>query len=211
MPETGSEQLDEITERRLVDQSRRGDVAAFNKLVCVYQNCVYNFIYRLVSEPQLAADITQDVFLSAFQGLSTFRGSSLHGWLNRIAGNAVCDYWRLARVQREHSLESLQESSSSGFMPESKASENPESTAMNNELKALIQQGLSLLPEEQRLALVLRDIQGYSYDEIAGITSTTIGTVKSRIARGRDSLRQFLQQYMELSPPPERHIDSDKW
>ena len=194
-------------EDQLITRSQQGDVNAFNDLILLYQAATYSVVYRMVGEAETAADITQDAFIAAYRHIESFRvGSSFRAWLLRIASNLACDHWR--RAQR-HPLESLDQlgdedelhsASDLSALIEAGEEHNPEAYALNQELQALIQQGLQALPLDQRVAVILCDIQGLSYDEVAAATQTTLGTVRSRIARGRKRLRDYLSQHKELLP-----------
>jgi len=194
-------------EVQLIARSQLGDVSAFNQLVLNYQQSTYGVIFRMIGDRDIAADVTQDVFIAAFRGIQSFRGgSSFRAWLMRIASNAACDYWR--RTQR-HPTESLDidadddDAHAASILNTAVAmgqEVNPEEYLLNRELQELIQRGLQELPLDQRVAVVLCDIQGLSYEEIAATTQATMGTVRSRIARGRARLRNYLYKYRELLP-----------
>jgi RNA polymerase sigma-70 factor (ECF subfamily) len=194
-------------EEQLIVRSQRGEVNAFNQLVLRYQQTVYGVVFRMLGNPDVAADVTQDAFIAAFSAITTYRGgSSFRAWLLRIASNLACDHWR--RIQRHpaESLESLTEEDephATDFLNALAATGpegNPEERLLTQELQALIQHGIEQLPLEQRVAIVLCDIQGLSYEEIAETTKATLGTVRSRIARGRARLRQYLSEHRELLP-----------
>ncbi len=205
---TGSAKLPDSStseEALLIARSRHRDVAAFNQLILLHQQAVYTLCYRMLSDPESAADVTQDSLLAAFRAIESFRGGSFRSWLLRIASNACYDHWRRKQRRPAESLEALTdqpEGSSEGQAQQFADDErwNPETMALRAELQALIQIGLEQLPFEQRLAVVLSDVQGLSYEEIATATNTTLGTVKSRIARGRAQLRDYLQRHAELLP-----------
>jgi len=194
-------------ELQLVARSQRGDVNAFNQLVLHYQQATFGIVFRMLGDRDAVADVTQDAFIAAFRNIESFRGgASFRAWLLRIASNAACDYWR--RVQR-HPIESL-DVQADGDEPHAVnvlsslvavgQEANPEEYLLNRELQELIQHGLQELPLDQRLAVVLCDIQGLSYEEIATTTQATLGTVRSRIARGRARLRSYLYKHQELLP-----------
>jgi RNA polymerase sigma-70 factor (ECF subfamily) len=188
-----------VEEAGLIAASQRGEVAAFNQLVIRYQQLMYNLAYRMVADPDLAADITQDAFLSAFNSIKSFRGGSFKSWLLRIASNACYDHFRRKKRRPTDSLDSmLEEPGSDGMFADNQA--GPEERALSRELLAHVKHGLLQLPEEQRMAVILSDIEGLSYDEIAEVTNTSIGTVKSRLSRGRAHLRQVLMTQKELLP-----------
>ena len=194
-------------EEQLVARSQRGDVNAFNELILHYQQSTYGVVYRMIGDADIAADITQDAFIAAFRAIQSFHvGSSFRAWLLRIASNQACDHWR--RTQR-HPLESLETltdedephaASDLSALVETGQDANPEEYLLSQELQELIQRGLQALPLDQRVAVVLCDIEGLSYEEISISTQSNLGTVRSRIARGRARLRHYLEQYRELLP-----------
>ena len=194
-------------EEQLIARSQHGDVNAFNELILRYQQMTYGAVLRMLGDPDIAADITQDAFIAAFRGISSFRGgSSFRSWLLRIAYNLVCDHWRRAQRHPAESLEVLTDedephpASDLAALVETGQEKNPEEYLLNQELQELIQRGLQELPLDQRIAVILCDIQGLSYEEIATTIQATLGTVRSRIARGRARLRDYLSQYRELLP-----------
>jgi RNA polymerase sigma-70 factor (ECF subfamily) len=192
-------------ERRLVETAQRGDVESFNALVRLYEGRVYNLCYRMLGDADSAADAAQDAFLSAFRNLRSFRGGSFRSWMLRIATNTCYDTLR-ARKRRPTvslDLEGDDEDDSSPLQIADSA-EAPDDFALRRELAAAIQHGLTALPEEQRIVLILSDIQGLAYEEIAQITDANLGTVKSRLSRGRARLREVLKAG-ELLPTRYRH------
>jgi RNA polymerase sigma-70 factor (ECF subfamily) len=194
-------------EDQLIVRSQHGDVEAFNQLVVSYQQTAYGAVYRLVGNVDVAADITQDAFIAAFRNIQSFRaGSSFRSWLLRIASNLACDHFRRTQRHPQESLDELSDddelhsASELSALVETSRELDPEAVVLKQELQELIQRGLQLLPLQQRVAVVLCDIEGLSYDEIAAATETTLGTVRSRIARGRARLRNYLDTYQELLP-----------
>jgi len=191
----------------LVARSQRGDVDAFNQLVLRYQQAVFTVVMRMLGDRDIAADVAQETFLAAFRAMPSFRGgSSFRAWLMRIASNQSCDHWRRTHRHPVDSLDSLideDEPSSASAMSsliETAQEVNPEEALLTRELQQIIQLGLEALPLDQRVAVVLCDIQGLSYVEIASTTQTAPGTVRSRIARGRMRLRAYLLKHRELLP-----------
>ncbi len=179
-------------EALLITRSQRGDVNAFNQLVLHYQQTAYNVVLRMLGNRDAAADVTQDTFIAAYRAIQSFRGgSSFRSWLLRIASNQACDYWRRANRHPQDSLDrvmdedELHDAGLLNALVETGQAANPEEFLLNQELQELIQKGLQELPLDQRIAVILCDIQGLSYEEIAATTQTTLGTVRSRIARGR--------------------------
>ncbi|MBI2862361.1 MAG: sigma-70 family RNA polymerase sigma factor, partial [Chloroflexi bacterium] len=192
---------------------RRGQAEAFNVLVQQYQNLVYSVALRLLANVDDAADATQDAFLSAYQAIGRFRGGSFRAWLLRITTNCCYDRLRAARRRPASPWSSLGEQAPD-IETIADASTPPEEELLNAELMEDIQQGLMTLPEEFRAAVVLSDIQGMSYEEIAEVLGCSVGTVKSRLSRGRARLRDYLVQ-RELIPQSYRpnyreHENDDK-
>lgn len=194
-------------EQRLVEASQRGDVEAFNQLVRLYEGRVYNLCYRMLGDADAAADVTQDSFISAYRNLNRFRGGLFRSWLFRIATNACYDALRARKRRPTVSLSAQADYDDDGpafDLPD--AGESPDERALRRELSAAIQRGIEQLPEEQRIVIILSDIQGLAYEEIAEVTSTNLGTVKSRLSRARARLRDILRAG-ELLPSKFRHGD----
>ncbi|HLZ57137.1 MAG TPA: sigma-70 family RNA polymerase sigma factor [Ktedonosporobacter sp.] len=194
-------------EEKLIARSQSGDVNAFNQLILQYQHIMYGTVLRMIGDYETAADITQDAFFAAFRSIQSYRGgSSFRAWLLRIGSNLACDHWRRVQRRPAESLEALTEDDDlhdPGFLSAlatTGTEGNPEESLLTQELQAVIQQGIEQLPLDQRVAIVLCDIQGLSYDEIAAATQSTLGTVRSRISRGRARLRNYLTQHKELLP-----------
>ena len=204
-------------EELLIARSQRGDVQAFNQLVSHYQQTLYSAVFRLVGNYDVASDITQDAFISAFRAIKSYRGgSSFKAWLLRIGTNLACDHWRKTQRQRVESLEVLtdEEELHSPHLLSALATTdleaNPELFLLTQELQDCIQQGLQLLPLDQRTAVILCDIEGLAYEEVAEIMRIPLGTVRSRISRGRTRLRNFLVQHAELLPRAYRHSSNSE-
>jgi RNA polymerase sigma-70 factor (ECF subfamily) len=188
-----------MDEKALIAAAQGGDVHAFNRLVRSYQRLAYNLAYRVLGEAENAADATQDAFVSAFRAIGQFRGGSFKAWVLRIVTNECYDQLRRKQRRPEESLDGL------GVEPDHSATfmdtqELPEDHALRQELSGMIQAELMKLPADQRMVVVLSDIQGYSYEEIAEITGVALGTVKSRLNRGRGKLRDLLLMHKELLP-----------
>jgi RNA polymerase sigma-70 factor (ECF subfamily) len=197
-------------ERGLIARGQEGDRAAFNALVEKYQGAAYALALRMLGDPDAAADVTQEAFFSAYRALGSFHGSSFRAWLLRIVSNGCYDVFRARGRQPVTSLEALLEhddtSSSDARLPTTMVdpSWDPEESVLRVETVRSIESALLQLPPEQRLAVVLCDIQGMAYEEVARIMETPLGTVKSRIARARAQLRLLLTRGGELSPPTQR-------
>jgi RNA polymerase sigma-70 factor (ECF subfamily) len=188
-----------VDEKALIAAARRGDTHSFNQLVSHYQDMVYNVAYRILGDAQAAADASQDTFLSAYQAVGKFKGGSFKAWLLRIATNSCYDQLRVQKRRPTSSLEAVYTDSdpSSHFV---NGRESPEDHALREELGQTIQRGIASLPAEQRVTLVLSDVQGLSYSQIAEATGASVGTVKSRLSRGRSKLRDYLLEQRELLP-----------
>jgi RNA polymerase sigma-70 factor (ECF subfamily) len=195
-------------ETELVESSRRGDLEAFNCLVAAYQDRVYNLCLRMVGSPQAAEDATQEAFLSAYRSVGRLRGTNVRSWLFRIASNICIDELRRRKRQPAISLDAPApdaEDERSMDVPDPDA--GPEQLAVRGELWAALQAELAELPHEQRLAVVLCDIEGLSYEEIAETMGGSVGTVKSRISRGRARLREGVLARPELFGGLVRHTE----
>lgn len=190
-----------MDEPTLIRAAQRGDVVAFNQLVRTYQAQVYRTAYRVLGEAAAAEDATQDAFIAAYKHLQSFRGGSFKAWLLRIVTNACYDQLRVKQRRPTTSLDAMllnPDHPAPGLTRT--APESPHEFAERQELGALIQRGLATLPPEQRLTLVLIDIEGLSYEEAAQVLATNLGTIKSRLSRARAALRDFLVQHEELLP-----------
>ena len=180
-------------EAELIHRSQAGDAQAFNLLVERYQHRVYALCSWMLGDADAAADTTQDVFLSAFRNIRRFSRGSFGAWLRRIATNACYDQLR-ARGRRSHtSLDAIDRDGDVAPRQFTDPGEAPEERTLRAELAREIQRQLQELREDQRLAVILSDIQGYGYDEIVTATGWPLGTVKSRVSRGRKHLREGLR------------------
>ncbi|MBV9790710.1 MAG: sigma-70 family RNA polymerase sigma factor [Chloroflexi bacterium] len=181
-------------ESQLIADSQRGDVRAFNVLVEHYQTRLYNLCYRMLGDPDAAADVTQDAFLSAFRNIRRYRGGSFAAWMMRIATNGCYDQLRARQRRPTSSIDALLDDEDHAPRQFEDSGESPDERSLRNELAGEIQRGLDQLDADQRVAIVLSDIQGFSYDEISAVTGWPLGTVKSRLSRGRAQLRNVLRQ-----------------
>lgn len=179
-------------EELLVAEAQRGSIDAFNRLVRLHERQVYNVALRMVGQADAAEDVTQDTFLLAYKSLHQFRGGLFRAWLLRIATNRCYDELRRRQRRPADSFEEL------AFEPRPQWStlapgEEPHERAERIELAEALQRALVQLQDDQRLVVILSDVQGFSYDEIAAITNVSLGTVKSRLSRGRSRLRDILR------------------
>lgn len=187
-------------------QAKSGDHEAFGCLVRAYEKRVFALTRRLCEDPSDAEEAAQDAFLAVWQGLPSFRGEARFStWLYRLTVNACTDILR--RRQRRSGRDELLDRAEA--LPD--LAPSPQEAAERKELRSAIEAGLRQLPEEYRTALVLREIQQLSYEEIAQTTGAKSGTIKSRISRGRGLLRKFLQEQGNLSDfPASNRIEAGK-
>jgi RNA polymerase sigma-70 factor (ECF subfamily) len=179
------------SEADCIRRAQAGDLDAFNALVDTHQRVAYNLCLRMLGNPAAAEDATQDAFLSAFRNIASFRGGSFRPWLMRIASNACTDELRRRHRRPAISLDAPAPGTEERLDVADSAA-GPENEALRSELQAVVQAALLRLPADQRMAVILCDIQGFQYEEIAEAMRTSVGTVKSRIARGREKLRREL-------------------
>ena len=182
-----------------LERLRRGDAAAFEQLVAERSGEVYALLYRLTSEPEEARDLTQETFLRAFQAIGRFRGESdLKTWIYRIAINQARNRWRWWRRRRRDVTVSLDAPVGEQEQPliahlQNAETLNPEEATMAREREGQLREALNGLRRAYREAVILRDIEGFTYEEIAATLQISIGTVKSRLSRGRLELRHKLE------------------
>lgn len=189
-----------MDESRTIQQAQSGDLSAFNRLVMAYQSTAFNVAYRVVGSSEAAADACQDAFVKAYKSIQQYQGGSFKSWLLRIVTNTCYDQIRYSKRRPATSLENLADNPEEHNTKLVSEIEPPEEQILRGELGDLIQVGINQLPEDQRVIVVLSDIQGLSYQEIAEIIDQPLGTVKSRLSRGRSRLRDFLLQRQELLP-----------
>ncbi|MFO7663325.1 MAG: sigma-70 family RNA polymerase sigma factor [Chloroflexota bacterium] len=181
-----------MNEESLIQQAQKGDVAAFNRLVVQYQELVFNVAYRIMADPAVAEDVAQETFITAYQSLRSFRGGSFKSWLIRVATNRCYDELRRRKRRPQTSLDEIMDENESFAFLRS-PTDGPETHRQRVELALAIEKCLQALPDDQRIVTVLGDVEGYDYNEIATITKTSLGTVKSRLSRARAKLRDCLQ------------------
>jgi RNA polymerase sigma-70 factor (ECF subfamily) len=189
---------DDPVQRRdliLIERARAGELDAFNDLVECYQDQLFGLIVRMVPDRDQASDCVQEAFFSAFRNLAGFRGGSVKSWLNRIAVNAAMDIQRARKRRPSQPYPELEDES---WQPPAGEEANPVTTALTTERHRAINDALATITSDQRAAIVLFDVEGFDYAEIAEMTGVSLGTVKSRIHRGRLALRDRLADRMEL-------------
>ncbi len=185
-------------EELLIRRAAQGDAVAFDRLVELYSPRVYSLAYRLVDNPDDAQDIAQESFIRVYHALPRYKGEAAFStWLYRIVTNACYDELkrRRRRPQPFTERENDDDDSRAEALP---GGESPEDAALRRERQQAVQQAITTLPEHFRMVLVLYDLQGCSYQEIADILRQNVGTVKSRLNRARNLLREKLQDQREL-------------
>jgi len=186
-------------EDQFLERLRRGEVAAFERLVAERSADVYALLYRLTSDAEEARDLTQETFLRAFQSVSRFRGDAdLKTWIYRIAINQARNRWRWWKRRRRDVTVSLDDNRGPSEQPLSASLRNedapdPEQETLAHEREGQLRAALLGLRSAYREAVILRDVEGFSYEEIATTLEISIGTVKSRLSRGRLELRTKLE------------------
>ena len=185
-------------DEELIARVRQGDLDAFNQIVAVFQDRIYNLCLRMLGSPEAAEDAAQETFISAYRNAGKLRGANVRSWLFRIASNTCIDEVR--KRQRRPSVSLDRPSSDEDARPVDVPDEDPgpEKRTLQSELQDAVQQALLDLPGDQRLAVTLRDLEGFLYEEIADAMGISVGTVKSRISRGRARLREAIRERPEL-------------
>jgi RNA polymerase sigma-70 factor (ECF subfamily) len=190
--------VDDPAQRRdliLIERARAGDLSAFNDLVEAYQDQLFALVVRMVPDRDQAADAVQEAFFSAYRNLAGFRGGSVKSWLNRICVNAAMD---AQRARRRRPVQPYPELEDDSWQPPAGEEADPQRRVVIAERSRALSEALTRITDDQRAAIVLFDVQGYDYAEIAEMTGVSLGTVKSRIHRGRLALRGLLEDRMEL-------------
>lgn len=182
-------------EEAVVARACAGDRIAFTQLVEHYQSACYGLAWRLLGDPDMAADAAQDAFVHAYDAIAKYRGGLFRSWLLRITANASYDILR--RMQRRPTTVLPDPEEGAVELPDLGAAD-PEAEASRSELYRYLDAALRRLPEDQRTAVVLCDVYGMDYGEVAETTASALGTVKSRIHRGRLRLRELMAEHREL-------------
>ena len=187
---------EQITDQELVEKAQQGDKKASNLLVVRYQNRVAGLLTRYVSRDDIP-DIVQESFIKAYRSLASFRGeSAFYTWLYRIAVNTAKNHLTALgrRPPKEDILAEDAESYDAGT--QLREADTPENLVLSNELKRVVFETIENLPEELKMAITLREIEGLSYEEIAEVMSCPVGTVRSRIFRAREAIDAKIQPLM---------------
>ena len=184
-------QSDELLLRR----AQKGDAEAFEELMAAQESRMYAIALRMMGNREDAQDCAQEAMVRIYRAMGSFKGqSSLATWIYRITMNTCLDELRRRKVRKVTSLDTLVES---GWSPTDKG-ETPEEYGLRSEKQTVLNDAIQSLPDDMRAAIVLRDIKGYTYDEIADILNANVGTIQSRISRGRERLREILSKHSEL-------------
>ncbi|HMJ81462.1 MAG TPA: sigma-70 family RNA polymerase sigma factor [Candidatus Dormibacteraeota bacterium] len=191
----GGPSPEQARDERLVQRALSGDLDAFNELVTHYQDFLFALVVRMVGDRDAAADVVQEAFLNAYRNLRSYRGGAVRSWLARIALNAATD---VLRRRRRRPAEPYPDWEDDAWQPPTGPEVDPEQVATRRARGRVLTDALQRIGEDQRRAIVLFDVEGFDYAEIAAITGVSLGTVKSRIHRGRLALRELLQDQMEL-------------
>ncbi len=182
------------TDQQLVQRAQRGDLRAFDLLVLKYQGRIAALVSRYVSDAGEVEDVTQEAFIKAYRALGKFRGdSAFYTWLYRIAANAAKNHL-VAKGRRpgaDATIEDAEGFDEGGMLSESAS---PEALAMGGELAEVVESALNALPDELKAALMLREFDGLSYDDIADVLGCPVGTVRSRIFRAREAVDQRVKE-----------------
>ena len=202
-----------MDETALIQEAKRGDLDAFNRLVLAYQDQTYNLAFRLLGEDASAQDATQIAFINAFQAIRSYRGGSFRAWMLRILTN-VC-YDELRRQKRKPTEDLNPVNADTGEEMEDPAwlsddSQSPAEHVEQQELERAIQNCLGGLPDEFRTVIVLVDVQGMDYQEASEVVRSPLGTVRSRLARARQRVQDCLQNLGELLPEKYRLNDESR-
>ena len=190
-------------------RAQDGDLVAFNAIVERYQARAYNLALRMLRSPAAAEDATQEAFFSAYRHIGSFRGGSLRSWLLTIVANAARDALRAPSRRRTTSLEAYTEGGDPGG-PWPHPDPQPDEQAVRAETSRQVHEALDRLPDDQRLVVTLVDLEGLDYEEAAQVARVPIGTVRSRLFRGRSRLRDLLRPVLELSGDAPRQSNGGK-
>ncbi|MCH8159722.1 MAG: RNA polymerase sigma factor RpoE [Proteobacteria bacterium] len=179
----------QASDQKLVERVQKGDNGAFDLLVLKYQHKIVNLVMRYVRDPELAQDITQEAFIKAYRALPRFRGeSAFYTWMYRIAVNTAKNYLAAQR-RRPMELElDMQDPEQYELHAKLKETDTPEGITLSNELLEIVENAIAALPEDLQTAIILRELEGMSYEEIAQTMECPVGTVRSRIFRARDAI-----------------------
>jgi len=185
-------------DKRLIKLAKNGDVTAFEKLIEIYQSKVYNLAYKMFGNPEDASDLAQEALIKIFKNISTFKEESQFStWIYRIAYNLYVDELRKRKKFDVQSIDEQYEDSNESKITIIDNRPTPEQYVENKEKAEIVHNAINKLSAEHKAAIILRDIDGHTYEEIAEIQNCSLGTVKSRINRARGQLKEILSEYLE--------------
>ena len=191
-----------VEEASIVAELKAGSEEAYNWLIAHYHQPIYSLVYRIVNDPADAADTTQEVFLKVFRGMKRFNGeSSLKTWLYRIAIHEASNQrrWWFRHKSKENSMMAQEDENGNSYgLCDTLVDqgESPFELLAHEEVRARVEEELRQVPEPYRTVVLLRDIEGLSYEEIAEVLQVSLGTVKSRLIRGREALKKRLESFV---------------
>jgi RNA polymerase sigma-70 factor (ECF subfamily) len=189
------DELANARDRALVERAIAGNLDAFNQLVALYQDYLFSLVVRVVNDRDSASDAVQEAFFSCYRNIHRFRGDSFRSWLTRIALNAATD---ILRYRKRRPADPYPEWEDDAWQPPAGEDASPEREALRRNTASILSKALAEITPDQRAAILLYDVEGYDYQEIADMTHVSLGTVKSRIHRGRLALRDLLGGDVEL-------------
>lgn len=189
---------DKVTDKQLIDRVKNGEKAAYDLLVIKYQQRIVNLVSRFVRNQSDALDVTQEAFIKAYRALPNFRGdSAFYTWLYRIAVNTAKNHLAVQSRRpsgNEYDVSEIEQIEGADALKEQAT---PESLIMRDELQSTVLKAIEDLPEDLKTAIMLREIEGLSYDEIAGVMECPIGTVRSRIFRAREAIEAEMRPLLD--------------
>ena len=184
----------------LVRRAQDGELTAFNALVLRHQDALYGLALRFLGDRESAEDATQEAFIRAYRSIDSFRGERFRSWLFTIVANLARDELRRRGRRPQRSLDEARDDPERPSIDPPDRGPSPEDEALRGDLRAVLERALLELPEEWRLVVVLSDVHGLSYEEVAEVIEAPLGTVKSRLSRARGRLRDLLRASGELPP-----------
>lgn len=198
-------------EKALINKAKQGNMTAFEKLITSHERTVYNIAYRMLNNEEDAKDISQEVFIKVYKNLNKFdETSKFSTWIYKITVNTCIDEIRKRKGKETSSIDELVNTDDSEVQKQIKAEAlTPEESLIIKENVKYLKEAIDLLSENHKSLIILRDIQGFSYAEIADITNSSLGTVKSRLTRAREHLKNILLDNKELSKHKKRLKDRD--
>jgi len=193
------------SDKKLIRLAKNGDIEAFEELIEIYQPKVYNLAYKMFGSVEDASDFAQEALIKVYKNINTFKEESQFStWIYRVAYNLYVDELRKRKKFEVQSIDEHYEDSSESKITIIDIHPTPDQHLENKEKTEMIHNAINQLSHEHRAAIILRDINGHTYDEIAKIQSCSLGTVKSRINRARSQLKEILSEYLEQNSSKKR-------